>query len=211
MSIALIQAQHKDFMTWTGVQVEGELFDLIDFEVSPEIRFTQNSTFFRSIHSDFDLSVPISKFLRLGGQYRVQQKNYMQDYSYLVNRLGIYGKLDYKIKRLRLDYRVLYQWEYVGINTREFGNIPYQEHRHKISARYYRKRWDLRPKASMEFFFLHKPDFVANEWKYRLSMGLSYKLTKDLDIDASYKLQNEFFETNPLTAHILALKLSYAL
>ena len=198
-------------MTWTGVQVDGELFNLIDFEVSPEIRLSQNSTFFRSIHSDIDLSVPVTKFLRIGGQYRLQQKNYIQDYSYVVNRIGFYGKFDYKIKRLRMDYRTMYQWEYVGVNTREYGNIPYQEHRHKLAASYYRKRWDLRPKASIEFFFLHKPDFVLSEKKYRVSLGLSYKLSKDIDLGASYKFQNEFFEANPLTAHILALRLTYNL
>lgn len=206
-----MSAQKQDFQSWWRFELNGEIHNLIDFEVSPEMRLTRNSSDFRSIHIDFDFSVPVSKFFRLGGQYRFQQKYYIQNYTYLVNRFGVYGKLDYKIHRLRLDYRALYQWEFIGMNTRELGYIPFQEHRHKLSASYYRKRWDLRPKVSCEFFFLHKPEFVLSTKKYRLSAGFSYKISKNLDWDISYKYQNEFFETNPLRAHIVAMRFNYGL
>jgi hypothetical protein len=203
-------AQRQDFQSWWQFEVSGELFNLIDFEVSPEMRFNNNSSSFRSMHSDFDLSVPISKYFRFGSNYRLQQK-YLQNNSYLINRFGTYGKLDYKVRRFRIDYRAMYQWEFVGVNTRELGQVPYQEHRHKLSASYYRKRWDLRPKISSEFFFLHKPDFILSSKKYRISMSLSYRINKNLDWDISYKYQNEFYETNPLQAHIVAMRFSYGL
>lgn len=204
-----IRAQEEDFQSWWRFELDGELFNFLDFEVSPEIRFIGNTSDFRSIHTDIDLSTPLTKFFRIGGQYRIQEKYYKEGYSYTVNRFGLYSKIDYKIKRLRLDYRALYQLEYVGINTRKYGNIPFQEHRHKIAASYYRKRWDLRPQVSCEFFFLHKPDFVLSKKKYRLSFGLSYKINKYLDLDVSYKYQNEFFETNPLQANIIAIRMTY--
>lgn len=207
----IAKGQEEDFQSWWRFELDGELFDILDFEVSPEIRFIGNTSDFRSVHADIDLSAPLTKFFRLGSQYRLQEKYYKEGYSYTVNRLGLYGKFDYKIHRFRLDYRALYQWEYVGYNTREYGYIPYQEHRHKISASYYRKRWDLRPQVSCEFFFLHKPDFVLSKKKYRLSFGLSYKLSKDVDFDISYRFQNEFFETNPLQANIIALRMTYEL
>jgi hypothetical protein len=202
--------QRQDLQSWWRFELDGELFNLIDFELSPEMRFNRNSSNFRSMHADVDLSVPITKYFRLGGNYRLQKK-LVENYSYLVNRFGTYGKLDYKIKRLRLDYRAMYQWEYVGVNTRELGQIPLQEHRHRISARYFRKRWDLRPKISCEFFFLHKPDFILSSKKYRISFGLSYRISKNLDWDISYKYQNEFYVNNPQESHIIAMRFSYGL
>lgn len=205
-----IQAQRQDLQSWWRFEFDGELLDLIDFEISPEMRFNRNSSNFRSIHTDFDLSVPITKYFRLGGNYRIQKK-LVQNYSYLVNRFGTYGKIDYRIRRLRLDYRAMYQWEFIGRNTRELGHIPLQEHRHKIAATYYRKRWDLRPKISYEFFFLHKPDFILSSKKYRISIGVSYRISKNLDWDISYKYQNEFYVNDPQKSHIIAMRFSYGL
>lgn len=204
-------AQRTDFQTWWAAELEGEAFNLIDFEISPEIRLTRNSGAVRAIHADFDFSVPVTSFFKAGARYRIQKKNNLEDYSYIVNRFGLYGKFDTKINRLRLDYRFIYQWEYVGINSRVNGNMPYQEHRHKIAASYYRKRWNLRPQTSMELFFLHKPDFVLKEKKYRFTLGVNYKIDKNLFLDLDYKFQNEFFETNPLKSHLIAAKITFEL
>ena len=204
-------SQYQDFQTWWAAGVKGELFDKIDFEVAPEIRLFDNSSRVRSIHTDFELSYPVTKFFRFGGKYRLQQKNYTNGLSYINHRYGIYGKLDGKINRLRFDYRAIYQVEYEGINHREKGNLPAIEQRHRIAASYYRKKWDLRPEVSYELFLLTRQHFFSDEVKSRLTAGVSYKVNKDIDISIDYKLQHEYLENNPLTAHILAVKFSYEL
>lgn len=204
-------AQYSAFQTWIAAELNGELFNKLDYSVSPEARITIDNPNRRSIHAELDLSTRVTGFFKVGGQYRIQQKNYIEDYSYLVNRYGLYGRFNTRIDKLRIAYRAMYQWEYVGYNQRENGNIPLQEQRHKLSLSYYKKKWELRPETSIELFFVTKPEYVYQTFKYRFSAGFEYDLTKEIDLGISYKLQQEYFEPNPATAHILALKFSYSL
>lgn len=206
-SALIVTAQRQDFHTWWSVNIEGEMFNRIDYEISPEIRLFQNSTSLKSGLIDVDLSSPITKNIRIGGKYRFQSKYYYNNENYLANRFNVYGQFSYKIKRFRLKYRAMYQWEYFGLNTREYGDIPFQEHRHKLTVSYYRKRWALRPVIAGELFFLHKPDFVVRERKYRLSAGLSYRITESLNAGLHYKYQYEFFANNPWKIHILSTRI----
>ena len=202
-------SQSEDFRTWWAAELRGELLNTIDFKVTPEIRFVDNSTHLSSIITDFDASSPFLQYFRIGGQYRYKKINIKNEYQ--VNRFGLYLKARYKFKSFRLGYRALYHWEYVGINTREGGAIPYQYHRHKISMAYYKKKWDLRPGMSVEYFLNHKPVETIYEQKLRLTIGLDYIINKRLSVSMSYKYQEEFFVNRPLTAHILATKISYRL
>jgi hypothetical protein len=202
-------SQSEDFRTWWAAELRGELFNTVDYKLSPEVRFMDNSTRLSSVITDLDLSYPFFKYLRLGGQYRfekVQVKN-----EYLINRFGIYLKARYKIDRFRLGYRAMYHWELIGVNTREIGEIPKEYHRHKFSLGYYKKKWDLRPQASIEYFFNRKPVESAYEQKLRLSAGLYYRINKKISLSVDYKYQKECFVNRPLTAYIIASKITYRL
>jgi predicted porin len=204
-------SQESDFQTWANAELSGELFNKIDFEVVPEIRLSNNSTFVKAVLTDFDLSYKVADFLRFGLQYRVQQKNYIENLSYMVNRFGIYARTDFKIDKFRFNYRFIYQQEYEGYNHQEYSNIPFLEHRHRIAVSYYKKSWALRPAISYELFLQVKPNFLAEEFTSRLSAGLNYNVTKKFGVYLGYKLQKEYFENNPLTSHILAVGVSYKL
>ena len=45
--------------------------------------------------------------------------------------------------------------------------------------------------------------------KLRYTLGFSYPISKDLDFDMSYRIQQQFNEENPETLFILSGKLSY--
>ncbi|HBH50051.1 MAG TPA: hypothetical protein DDX98_15510 [Bacteroidales bacterium] len=203
------RAQDKDFRTWWGVQIEGELFDAIDYKVNPEVRYYQNSTKLITVLSDFDVSYPFLKYFRVGGQYRIEKLQVREEYA--INRFGIYLKTRYKIKRFRLQYRAMYHWEYRGINTREAGNIPDEYHRHRFMLKYYRKKWDLRPEIAIEYFVNPQQSASIYEQKLRLSAGLEYRFNKHFSLSVAYKYQEEYFVESPLNAYILATKLTYRL
>lgn len=206
-----VSAQRQDFQTWWTASLEGEIFNKLDFEISPQVRLFQNSSSLKSAIMDFELSYPLTKFFRVGGKYRFQNKYYYNELNYLANRFSAYGQLNYKIKRFRLRYRGMYQVEYVGLNTREYGDIPFHEHRHKFSVSYFKKKWDIRPVLATEFFFVRKPEFILSEKKYRLTAGASYKINKSFDVGLYYRFQHEFFANNPWDVHVISTKIGFSL
>lgn len=202
-------AQRQDFRTWWAAELRGELFNEIDYKLTPEVRFFDNSSRMSSYLFDVDASYPFLKYFRGGGQYRFEQ--IMTEEQYLGNRFGLYLRGGYKIDRFRLGYRGMYQWEFVGINTSEGGKIPDEYHRHKFSFAYYRKRWDLRPSVAVEYFVNRVPVRTSYERKARFTAALDYKINKEMSLGVSYKIQQEYFANNPMTAHIIATKFTFEL
>lgn len=203
-------AQEQDFRTWTNLELEGEVFDLIDFSIAPELRMMSNSSQLDAVLTEVNLSAPLTKFLRLGVEYRFKVSS-RENQLHNSNRGGVYIELDERIEDLRLAYRAMYMWEYTDILTSELGGIPEEIHRHKISLKYRKKGWDFTPAISAEGFFTLNPIWDRNESKWRFSFGGQYRLTKDINLGVSYKCQQEFNQNNPLTAHILSVGLEYEL
>jgi hypothetical protein len=205
-----IFAQRQDFQTWTSVSVKGEIFNALDFDVTPELRLGNNSSQVKTFLTDIELSYPVVKYVRIGTQYRFLIDNNLSGNETRVNRYSLFGRVDYDISLLRLSYRAVYEWEFEGYNTTEYGKIPIQEMRHKISAGYYKKIWALRPEISCEFFVPVKPEFLELNPKIRASAGLTYRFSKQLSLSVDYKYQREFRTSNPATIHILAGNLSFS-
>ena len=47
--------------------------------------------------------------------------------------------------------------------------------------------------------------------KLRSTIALSYPISKDIDVDFAYRMQNEFLVNNPQTIFIFESKISYSL
>ncbi len=203
--------QEKDFRTWWDFELEGELFKLVDFSVTPEFRLWDNSTRLESFLATTDVSIPVAKFLRFGVEYRHEINYKRVDLTRNLNRFGIYGELDHSIERLRIAYRAMYLNEYTNIYRDEEGKIPESMHRHKISFKYRRKGWDIAPMASAEMFYTIRPRWNNYQQKLRITAGLQYRLTKDININLQYKYQQEYYENNPLTSHIISTGIEYEL
>ena len=203
--------QQEDFRTWINVELQGELFNLIDFSITPEVRLWDNSTRFDGILGEVDLSVPVTKFFRPGFYYRYEFDRDRRDNYNNTNRFGIYAKLDERIGGLRMAYRAMYQREYTNLYTEKSGWIPVSVHRHKITLKYRQKGWDITPLVSVEGFFTLNPIKNANQEKIRLTAGVRYRLTKKIDLGIDYKYQQEFYENNPLTSHIFSIGAKFEL
>ena len=206
-----VYSQQEDFRTWINVELEGELFNLIDFSLTPEVRLWDNSTRLDGILGEVDLSVPATKFFRPGLYYRYELDHDRRNKYNNTNRFGIYAILDERIGRLRMAYRAMYQREYTNIHTEESGWIPVSVHRHKITLKYRKKGWDITPGVSVEGFFTLNPKQNTNQEKIRLTAGFRYKLTKKIDLGIDYKYQQEFYESNPLISHIISIGANFEL
>jgi hypothetical protein len=203
-----LQAQQKDFRMWYTIGIEGKLINLIDVALIPELRLRDNSSRFEGILTEADASIPVFNILRFGLNYRYQADFEREDQVSQTNRFGIYAEAGKKIQGFRLSYRVLYHQEYTDINNSELGKIPVLQHRHKISLKYSKKKWKISPSISAEMFFTLRPEWIASQEKLRLSAGIQYALTKKLNLGLGYKFQQEYFESNPLSIHIVSFELN---
>jgi hypothetical protein len=207
-----VYGQQKDFRTWCTIEVEGELFNLIDFSVAPEVRFWDNSSRFDGLLTEADLSVPIiKKYLRIGLNYRYQADFEDKLNIEQTNRFGIYGELSQKLRGFKFTYRAYYLREYTDMYTSEKGPIPLAQHRHKLTLRYKNKQWKISPYVSAEMFYTLSPAWNADREKLRISTGIRYALTKKIDLGVGYKYQQEYYENNPLTSNILSVEFNIEL
>jgi hypothetical protein len=206
-----IFSQKQDFRTWWAVEAEGELFNLVDFSISPELRFWDNSSSFESLHAELDLSVPLTKYFRLGGMYRYQYERIRVNRDKFANRMGIYAEFDTRIDHIRIAYRAMYQHEYTNFSSTELGNIPESQHRHKLSFQYRDKDWDITPVLAAELFYTINPGWISYQHKLRITAGVKYRLTKDINVGIAYKFQQEYYENNPLTSNIIKTSIEFEL
>ena len=205
------KAQESDFRTWWGVELNAELFNLVDIQVNPELRLWDNSSRFETVVTQFEASVPVTKYLRFGAFYRLETESKIQDYVHYGNRFGEFGEAEYKIHRLKIAYRAICQQEYKDWHTSDQGYIPTIEHRHKVSFKYNIKGSKMDPFLAGEMFFTLMPEWQRNREKLRITGGVQYKISKHTDISLAYKYQKEFFENNPMTSSIVNITLSHDL
>lgn len=203
-------AQRQDFRTWYSVELEGELFNLIDFSLTPEIRLRENSSMLDAVLGEVDISVPVTKFLRLGTEYR-HEYEFRSDRNNNNDRFGIYGELDEKIRRFRIAYRGMYLYEYTNLNTRELGLVPETLQRHRVSVKYRKKKSDFTFGLAAEIFMIMKPEWMRYQDKIRYTAGVQYRLTKKINLGINYKFQKEYYENNPLTSHIISTGIEFEL
>ena len=206
-----VKAQKKDFRTWYNLELEGELFNLVDFAISPEVRLWDNSTRVQSILIKNTASVPLTKFFRLGLRYRYETDIVRDYYTKYIHRGTVFAEFDYRIQRLRLSYRAKYLHEYTNIKRSENGKTPEIQHRHRIGFRYRGKGWDIVPNVAAEMIFTIRPKWMSYQQALRLTAGFQYRLTKDININLRYRYQQEYYENNPLTSHIIITGIEYEL
>ena len=72
-----------------------------------------------------------------------------------------------------------------------------------------KKKWDIRPEVSLEYFHYHKMNTFTNKGKMRMSLGLEYDLSDKAELGISYKFQKEYSVAAPEKSHILSLKAVY--
>jgi hypothetical protein len=199
--------QKQDFRSWFTIGVEGELFKLLDISVTPEVRLWDNSSRLEGFLTEADASVAVCNFLHFGLNYRYQADFENPGYVSNTNRYGVYAQASKNFGDFKLSYRAFYHQEYTDMNTSELGKVPFVQHRHKISLKYGKKDWKLSSAVSAEMFYTISPAWAAFQERLRLSAGIDYEISEKLEAGIGYKFQQEFYERNPLSSHILCLEL----
>ncbi|MBN1416419.1 MAG: DUF2490 domain-containing protein [Bacteroidales bacterium] len=200
--------QQSDFQFWPQIQVGYALSSRFKITLEEEVRLRENASLLKKELTDLGLTCKITRFLRLGLNYRLEltSKN-PDDKSW---RSGLYGDimLRQKLQRFQFDYRIRFQSPKIESIDEATELQQLLKNRHKLSVEYNIKGIPLTPEMEAEIFIpvVRKQPLIIDE--YRLWIKLSYALNKRHEVGIKYGVQREINVADPLTAYILGISYS---
>lgn len=196
-----LSAQENDFQSWHSFSLKNKINKTTDINLKVGARFRENSSLLDKNFLEFRLKKELNKRTSISTGYR-NTFNYDTEFV-LVKQNRFYFDLIYKNKLTkRLSYSIRNRWQnQVSIyqSARTF--------RQKFSLEYNIRKTKLTPYCAVEYFS-NSFDHIN---KLRSTISLSYPISKDIDVDFAYRMQNEFWVNNPQTIFIFETKISYSL
>ena len=193
-------SQENDFQTWTSISVSRKIIKKTNLTIKQGVRFRENSSLYSKLFTDLKIKSKYNKHFSFAIGYRFSNDWNKQLELTQKNRLysDIFYKEKYK-KRFLFDARARFQTQ--G-NIEEYATT----FRHKSALAYNIPKIKLEPSAALEYFLPFENMLID---KLRYTIGLSHPITKDLNAEIAYRIQQEFYANNPETLFIFEGKLSY--
>ena len=193
-------SQENDFQTWTSISASKKIIKKTNLTIKQGVRFRENSSLYSKLFTDLKIKSKYNKHFSFAIGYRFSNDWDKQLELSQNNRFysDIYYKDKYK-KRFLFDVRARLQTQ--G-NTEGYATI----FRHKSALAYNIPKTKLEPSVALEYFLPFESMLID---KLRYTIGLSHPITKDLDAEIAYRIQQEFYTNNPETLFIFEGKLSY--
>ena len=191
-------SQDQDFQIWSGAEVKYKWSKKWSFGLEQNVRSAHNSLLVGKTFTEIKVNYDLSKKMSLSGGYRFLQL-YIGEKS-MGHRLFADFKYSYKLDRIKLRYRLRYQYQTATEKaSRTFRN------QFKIA-------YNL-PKTSIEPFLAGESYYTLYRGfeKYRVTVGLSEKFGKKLKGSIYYRFQREVNYSNVQTQNILGVNLAYNL
>ena len=193
-------SQGNDFQTWTSLSVSKKIIKKTNLIIKQGVRFRENSSLYSKLFTDLKIKSKYNKHFSFAIGYRFSNDWDKQSKLSQKNRFysDIYYKDKYK-KRFLFDARARLQAQ---------GNIERSTatFRHKSALAYNIPKTKLEPSVALEYFLPFESMLIE---KLRYTILVSHPITKDLDAEIAYRIQQEFYTNNPETLFIFEGKLSY--
>lgn len=189
----LLIAQEQDFQLWFKVGASYELNKEIKLSFDQGYRMRENAALPDVTFSNFSIKYDLIKKWSVSVGYR-----YINDFDLYQNSSiehRVYTDIDYRKKRKRwqIKNRLRYQYQQENFTFRE-----------KVTFSYNVRKTPFEPFTAFELFFR---DIELKKW--RCTFGASYPLSKTLELDAYYRLQQSINTNNPKQLYILGLGIEY--
>ena len=194
-------SQENDFQTWNSLSINKKLSKKSDLIYKFGLRFRENSSILSKQFYEVKYKYSILKRVAFSTGFRYSDN---WDKKRIINRSNrffldvLYKDKLYKRLSFSLRNRLQSQGFYYDYNLL---------FRQKFSLNYNIRKTKFDPSISTEYFY------NLDEGINKLRSGISFtnKITKNLDFDFGYKIQNEFGLTKANTFYILECKISYDL
>ena len=224
----------QDFETWSSFALRTELLDdKLEFKVSQNLRFNENSSALGILFTQFGGSYEIIDGLKLGAAYRYINET---DENTGNRQWRAQADLGYghKLNRFKLSCRLRYQLRDYFQQSKGNGDYPTSKLRLALKLDYNVKNWKLDPYLKAELFHAkttedaveYIPEVETGSMelsgfeKVRFTLGTNLKPFKRARLGLYYRIEKGFntFPTylgtttfNPETIYILGFNFSYKL
>jgi len=193
-------AQENDFQTWSSFSLNKKIIKKTNLSIKQGVRFRENSSLCSKLFTDLKIKSKYNKHFSFAIGYRFS--NDWDKQLELSQKSRVYSDIYYKDKykkRFLFDARARLQTQ---------GNIEgyATTFRHKSALAYNIPKTKLEPSVALEYFLPFESMLID---KLRYTIGLSHPITKDLDVELVYRIQQEFYANNPQTLFIFEGKLAY--
>jgi hypothetical protein len=216
-------AQENDFQTWHSISssfdfniilVPDQLFTKTKrkgtITIKHGYRFRENASLLSKHFTDFKFRIMINKRFSFAMGYRYStdwdtplESSGLLYFPYVYNKNRYYSDIIIK-KKLRKSLSVYLRSRYLYQgNTFDYNSVI----REKVGMSYNIRKTKLKPESSVECFYI----FNESVDKIRYTLLISYPITKNIDFELAYRIQQEFYVNNPETLYIFESKLSYKL
>ena len=188
----LLVAQEQDFQQWSKIGASCDLNKDLSLSLDQGFRFRENASLTDVTFSNLSLKYDLNKKWSVTIGYRYITDFDLSQNTFISHR--IYTDINYRKKKKRwlIKNRLRYQ---------------YQENftlRDKVSLSYNVRKTPLKPFTAFELFF---KDSEFKKWRYTL--GASYPFLKEFDINAFYRFQQSFNNSNTKQLYILGIGIEY--
>ena len=194
-------SQENDFQSWYSLSLKKKLVKKIDLTLKSGVRYRENSSILSKHFFDLKFRKKLNKRVSYATGYRLAS-NWDKELN-LSKSHRFYFDLNYKNKLFkRFDYSIRNRLQNQG-DINGYKMIL----RQKYLLSYNIRRTKLTPNLASEYFF----NLYDGVNKLRSTISISHPITKDLDFDFSYRIQQEFNVNNPETIFIFEGRISYDL
>ena len=194
-------SQENDFQTWNSLSINKKLSKKSNLIYKFGLRFRENSSILSKQFYEVKYKYSILKRVAFSTGFRYSDNWDKKRINNRSNRFFLDVLYKDKLhKRLSFSLRNRLQSQGFYYNY----NLIFRQ---KFSLNYNIRKTKFDPSISTEYFY------NLDEGIKKLRSGISFtnKITKNLDFDFGYKIQNEFGLTRPNTFYIFECKISYDL
>ena len=191
-------AQENDFQIWSLLSANDKVTYKTDINIKHGLRFRENGSLLSKSYSDIRLKYKYNKKVSVAIGFRdINEWNKQLSRE---QKSRYYSDLYLKHKLDRFVFSIRNRYQKQG-NTKIYTYLFRQE----LSISYNIRKNKLEPLLAAEYFYSEQKKIN----KLRYTLGFSYPISKDLDFDMSYRIQQQFNVENPETLFILSGKLAY--
>lgn len=196
-----VLAQENDFQTWHSLSLQKKIIKKTSLTLKSALRLRENSSLYSKQFFDLKLKRRYNKRVSFASGYRYST-NWDKELQ-SSNNHRFYADINYRNNFVkRLSYSIRNRWQAQGDMDGYKMTL-----RQKFSVAYNIRKTKLTPSIATEYFL--KLEEGIN--KLRSTIGFSHPITKNMEFDLAYRIQQEFYMNNPETLFIFEGKLSYDL
>ena len=206
----MIQADNQTFESWNALQIQYSPTDKLSLDIETQLRLKSMGDTYNMSFIQLEAQYEPQPYIEVGVGYRnfdrLDDIGKQQGHEKF-NRFYGYVQAKKSFERFDIRFRLQHQVR----NQLDNSESPKDNSRwrYKLSSIYNIPNWALDPRFSIEFFMLDELYSVEAYDKFRLSLGSKKRLSDTSALSFKYLFEKEVGITQPMSYHILSLRLEY--